>query len=237
MGSRALSPSAATAPYAVALAAVELLEIVESAPPARAAALPPTTTSGPTTRVAIGVGIRQSVGTNGEVGLLQPTAGVDLELSADRSPAWFGIGFHVTGLSSMHRAQALVVPAGTDPRGSIDYDRTEFSLRPAIGHRQGPAAALGFLDIGLASVETTAKGAEGQTYAVDSRLAFWLGLSGELRYTIGGGFALGLGAGAALLPVTSRFYPSPRGDSAAVPAFVESPVELRAAARVIWESP
>src|SRR5204863_7771353 len=40
IGSRALSSSAARAPYAIALAAVELLELVRGAPPAHAAALP-----------------------------------------------------------------------------------------------------------------------------------------------------------------------------------------------------
>jgi hypothetical protein len=237
IGSRTLAPSAARAPYAVALAAVELLEIVERAPEARSAALPERQPRGLRTRLALDFGLLQSVSTNGEVGLFRPTAGVDLEFSQERNPVWVGVGVHGSGLAPMHRDQALVLPGGPDERGSIEYARNEVSLRPSIGHRQGPAAVVGWLDLGLASVRTTARDGDSNVVAVDSRAAFWLGLGGELRYTIGAGFSLGIGAGVAWLPVTSRFYASPPGTPSAVPAFVEGALELRARAAVVWEAP
>ncbi|HVU02190.1 MAG TPA: hypothetical protein VHE30_10570 [Polyangiaceae bacterium] len=237
IGSRRLDESAATAPYAVALAAVELLEIVESAPPARAAALKETRATTLDSRVTLDVGLVQSVSLNGEVGLFQPTAGIDWVGSDPKSSGFYGVGLHGTGILAMNRDQAFSRPPGVDPRGNIRYLRNELSLRPIIGHRHGPASALGWMDVGLAVIDVTARSVSGEVLAQDSRVAFWLGLSGELRYTIGAGWALGLGAGAAWFPVTSRFYPTPRSAEASVPAFVESPLELRARATVVWEIP
>jgi hypothetical protein len=237
IGSRALAPTAANAPYAVALAAIELLEIVESAPEARSAALPESQSRGLRTRPAVELGLLQSVSTNGEVSLLRPTAGVDLEFSQARSPVWIGIGVHGTGLAPTHRDRTLILPSGPDPRGSIEYARNELSLRPSAGHREGPAAVVGWLDLGLAFVRTTAWDGARNLVAADSRTAFWLGLGGELRYTIGAGFSLGIGAGGAWFPVTSRFYTAPPGSPSALPAFSEGALELRARATVLWEAP
>jgi hypothetical protein len=237
IGSRTLAPTAANAPYAVALAAVELLEIVEAAPEARSAALPERQPRSLGTRVALDVGLLQSVSTSGGISLFRPTAGVDVEFSLARSPVWVGVGVHGSGLAATHRDQALVLPTGADEQGSIEYSRNELSLRPSIGHRQGAAAVAGWLDLGLASVRTTARDGQANIIAVDARTAFWLGLGGELRYTIGAGFSLGIGAGVAWLPVTSRFYTSPPNTPSAAPALAESALELRARAAVIWESP
>ncbi len=122
-------------------------------------------------------------------------------------------------------------------QGSIEYGRNELSLRPSIGHRQGAAAVAGWVDLGLASVRTTARDGQANIIAIDARTAFWLGLGGELRYTIGAGFSLAIGAGLAWLPVTSRFFASPPNTPSAAPALAEGALELRARAAVIWESP
>ena len=142
IGSRALSPTAVSAPYAVALAAVELLEIVRSAPPARSAALPSPESSGVGTRWSFDAGIVQSVTTSGNIGLLQPTIGADLELGRPRRSVWFSLGLHATGLAPIQRQQVLLLASGPDDRGIIQYGKNEVGLRLGIGHRQGAAAAV-----------------------------------------------------------------------------------------------
>lgn len=236
ISSRALDEKASSAPYAVALAAVELLEIVRTAPPARSAALPRPAPRPLVPRAAVDIGLVESVSKNGEIGLLQPTTGIDIELSRDPNSFWVGFGVHATGLSPMRRAQILVLPDGPDENGTIEYARTEVSLRLSIGDRQGASAAVGWADVGAAVARTTAFDRSVTPVATDQRPLFWLGLGGELRYRLGADFSLGIGAGGAFLPVTSTFFASPPGAASPVAAFEESPIEFRARIALIWES-
>jgi hypothetical protein len=236
VGSRALAPSAASAPYAVALAAVELIEIVRNAPPARSAALPEPRPRSRLVALAFDLGLVQSLSTNGYLGLLQPTIGVDMELSRERHPVWLAAGLHATGLASGRRNQTFVLPAGSDGQGSLEYSRSELSLRLGAGHRQGQSAAVGWCDLGLASIQVTARDAYQNAVGADQRVAFWLGVGGELRYTLGEGFALGIGAGAAWFPVTSRFYASPPGATTPLLALDEGTAEFRGRAALVWEA-
>lgn len=237
ISSRALDESASSAPYAVALAAVELLELVRAAPPARSAALPGAPMRPIVPRASVDIGILESVSKNGEIGLLQPTTGVDIELSREPHAFWIAFGVHATGLSPTQRTQPLLLPKGTDEKGVIEYARTEVSLRLSIGDRQGQSAAVGWCDVGAAVARATAYDRTVTAIASDQRTLFWLGVGGELRYRLGADFSLGIGAGGAFLPVTSRFIASPPGAAAPVPAFEESPVEFRARLALIWESP
>jgi hypothetical protein len=237
IGSRALSPTAVSAPYAVALAAVELLEIVRSAPPARSAALPAPETAAIGTRWSFDAGVVQSVTTSGNIGLLQPSIGADLELGRPRRSVWFSVGLHATGLAPIRRQQVLLLADGPDDRGIIQYGKNELGLRLGAGHRQGAAGAVGWIDTGLAFIDTQAIDRAGTTIASDQRTAFWLGAGGELRYALAAGFSLGLGAGLAWFPVTSRFYTSLPGAPTTVLAFDEGNFEFRGRASVIWESP
>jgi hypothetical protein len=237
ISSRALDESASSAPYAVALAAVELLEIVRAAPPAKAAALPGAPVRPLVPRASVDIGLVESVSKNGEIGLLQPTTGIDIELSREPHAWWIAFGVHATGLSPMQRAQTLLLPKGADENGVIEYARTEVSLRLSIGDRQGQSAAVGYCDIGAAVARATAYDRTTTAIASDQRPLFWLGVGGELRYRLGADFSLGVGAGGAFLPVTSTFLASPPGAAAPVPAFEESPIEFRARLSLIWESP
>jgi hypothetical protein len=236
ISSRALDLKATSAPYAVALAAVELLEIVRAAPPARAAALPRPAPRPIVPRASVDIGLVESVSKNGEIGLLQPTTGIDIELSRDPSSFWVAFGVHGTGLSPMRRAQILILPEGPDENGAIEYARTEVSLRLSIGDRQGSSAAVAWADVGAAVARATAFDRTVTAVATDQRTLFWLGLGGELRYRLGADFSLGVGAGAAFLPVTSTFFASPPGSATPVSAFEESPIEFRARVALIWES-
>jgi hypothetical protein len=235
ISSRTLSAEAAAAPYAMALAAVELLEIVRNAPPAHTAperARPP---RGVIVHLAIDAGIIQSVGISGNLGLLEPTIGVDVGFSRDKSPVWLLVGLHASGLVPLERDLTLIVPMIGPTRGSIEYRRDEVSVRFGIGHRQGPSAVFGWADLGLAFIRLDAWDSQGISTATDERTAIWLGLGAELRYTVVGGFALGIGAGVAFLPVPSRFYASPQGSTTELTALREDGVELRARASLIWE--
>jgi hypothetical protein len=234
IGSRTLSADAAAAPYAVALAAVELLEIVRNAPPAHAPPEQSRSPKGVVVHVAFDAGIVQSVGTSGNLGLLQPTFGFDVGFSRHSSPVWLLAGVHASGLVPTERDLTLLLPSGPT-RGSVDYVRNEVSLRLGIGHRDGPSAVFGWADLGLAFIHLRAEDTQGTFSAVDERTSIWLGLGAELRYTVVGGFALGIGAGVAFLPVHSRFYVSPQGSTTELTALQEDGLELRARASVIWE--
>jgi len=236
MSSRALAPNAAKAPYVVALAAVELLELVRTAPPARAAALSPPSRRHPV-RPSVDVGLVQSVSTNGEVALLQPTAGVDLELPAWQSAGWFAVGVHGAGLVPMHRGQMLLLSSGAEERASLEYARNELALRLGGGSRHGNASVAGWSDVGLAFIDVRAADPRSQLLAEDRRTAFWLGFGGELRYCFGAGLAVGIGAGGAWFPVASRFHASPPGAKTTLVALQEGNLELRARAVFLWELP
>jgi len=235
IGSRTLGESASRAPYAVALAAVELLEIVRNAPPAHS---PPSESAPPrrslVLRMSFDFGLVQSVGTSGNLGLLEPTAGADLMLARPASPGFLLAGVHATGLVPTQRDLTLVLPSG-DSRGRVDYLRDELSARFGIGHRQGPSAVFGWGDVGVAFIHIRARDLDGSFSSEDRRAAIWLGVGAELRYTVIAGLALGIGAGVAFLPVPSRFFASPPGSATALTALQEDGVELRARASVIWE--
>jgi hypothetical protein len=216
-----------------ALDAVELLEIVRNAPPAHG----PPTHAPPRSlvlRLSADFGLIQSVGTSGNLGLLEPTVGVDVAFTRPGSPVWLLTGIHATGLVPSEHDLSLVLPAGPS-RGRVDYNRDELSARFGIGHRQGPSAVLGWADTGIAFIHVHAGDSAGTFTSDDRRAAIWLGLGAELRYTVVSGLALGIGAGVAFLPVASRFFASPPGSSTELTALQEDSLELRARASVIWE--
>lgn len=134
----------------------------------------------------------------------------------------------------MKREQLLVLPDGPDPGGTVEYSRNEISGRTSLGHRGGDGTVSLALDLGLAVVEAAARDRNERTVAIDSRHAFWLGLSGDLRYSLGAGFALGVGAGAAWSPVATRFFASPRVAPSRVVAFNEGQLDFRARLALYW---
>ena len=232
ISSRTLNARAASAPYAVALAAVELLEIVRNAAPAQSAPVRPARAPAVQLNLAFDAGFVLSGGISGGIVLVEPTAGGDLELLPAGSPVLWVVGIHGSGLIPVDRDFTLVIPGFNGP-GKLDYQRDELSLRLGIGHREGPSAVFGWGDVGFAFIRLHA---QDQIFtAVDRRTAIWLGVGAELRYTVVGSFALGLGAGLAFLPVASRFFASPPGSTVQVTALREDSVDLRARASLLWE--
>lgn len=239
VGSRTLSRGVVEVPYAVALAAVELLQIVREAPIVRRVETPPKVAPPPAALpwLSLDVGLVQSAATNGDIVLLQPTAGADVAVLRTPESSWLSLGLHATGLAPMQREQVLVLPEGVEPRGVIEYERSELSLRTSFGHRYGVGAAVAFTEVGLAFVTARARDASDRPVASDSHAAFWLGAGGELRYSLVGGLSLGLGVGCLVLPVTTRFHASPPRSRNEVTALAEGNLDLRARLSVLWELP
>lgn len=239
VSSRTLSADAAATPYVVALAAVELLGIVRGTPLElrRPSAPPPPAPTGPSPWISFDLGILQSVGTNGDIALLQPTVGFDARIVRLPGASWVALGVHATGLSSTTRKQVLVLPAGIDPRGSVEYRRNEVSLRLSLGHRYGLGSATAFTESGLSAVRVRAVDGRGGEVAASGHAAFWLGAGGELRYALVGGLAIGIGAGLAWFPSTSRFHAAPPDYQGDVATVTESSLDLRARLTVAWELP
>jgi len=236
ISSRALAPSAAVAPYVVAVAAAELLDLVQHAP----SATPGTVSEGSphpastVARLVLDAGILQTVAANGQINLLQPTAGFDFMFARRGSTLWLGAGVHASGLGTYHREQVLSLPTGPDPNGTIDYTRSELSLRVLMTHRQGKVGVTGWTDFGFAFVRTQTFTSTDALLSTDRRQALWLGLGAEFRYSLMNSLSLGIGLGLGWFPVTSEFYASAPG-SYPILAFEESSFDLRARASLGWE--
>lgn len=240
VSSRTLPPEAAQAPYVVALAAVELLGIVRGTPlvqpPARHEE-PPRAPERASPWLSLDAGLVQSVGTNGDIALLQPTIGFDARIARLPGGTWAALGVHATGLSSTERDQVLVLSSGIEPRGTLDYGRNEVSLRLALGRRYGLGSAIAFSEAGLSVVKVSAHDGTGHEVASSGHATFWLGGGGELRYALVGGLSFGIGAGFAWFPSTSRFHASPPQYQGQIATLTESSVDLRARLTVGWELP
>lgn len=240
VSSRTLPPEAAQTPYVVALAAVELLGIVRGTPlsqPHVPKPQPPRTPEPDSPWLSVDGGLVQSVGTNGDIALLQPTLGLDARIARLPSASWAALGVHATGLTSAERDQVLVLPSGLDARGTLEYDRNEVSLRLALGHRYGLGSAIAYSEAGLSVVRVSARDGSGHEVASSGHATFGLGGGGELRYALVGGLSVGIGAGFAWFPSTNRFHASPPQYQGQIATLTESSVDLRARLTVGWELP
>jgi hypothetical protein len=237
ISSRALAPSAAAAPYVVAVAAAELLDLVQHAPSATPGTVsegaPPPL--GTLARLVLDAGILQTVAASGQINLLQPTAGVDFMFARRGSTLWLGGGVHASGLGQFRREQTLTLQDGATINGAVEYTRSELSLRVLLSHRDGRIAATAWSDLGFAFVKTEAFTSD-RLLSTDRRQALWLGLGAEFRYSLVDGLSLGLGVGAGWFPVTSQFYASPPDSQQPVLAFEESSFDLRVRASLGWET-
>lgn len=257
--SRALDPAAAKAPYAVALAAVELIDLVVAAPVARAASLPPArppvrprpapppadrppapsappaAEEEPYVAPAICIGAMQTLSSSGDIGLLQPTFGVDMEFRRPPRATWFALGLHMAGLTGRTLENVVPPPPDSNQPGNIRYRRDEIAIRPQVGHGSKAGSAVGWLNIGASRVEVTVSDHAGNLLLSDVRGAFWTGFGGELRYAIAGGVSAAIGAGLAWYPQRSRVHDG-SAESASAVLFEEGPVEFRGRLTLVWEA-
>ena len=254
-------------PYAVSVAAVELLELAGHAPtepepeprpepePAPPPAPPPQKPppdveprkkrSEPFGRVLPGVGVVAgaflTASADGDVSLLQPTVGADFRLTWVGSP-WIGAaGLRASGLGGRERD----VPFNQGEIQGIDlfeanvrYTRTEFSLRLAGGRREGPAEALGYVEAGLGFASATGTGELFRGGPAPDELF------GEVNRTVflaGAGidlrYEIAYGLGLGL-GVGAAFQPaSARYTVLGRPAFDEGNAHIRGALLAVWQSP
>ncbi len=252
--SRRLDPATATAPYAVALAGVELLELAghapETAPPPAVAAEPPRQeppslppASPPPKphqvelRVSVTAGGVFTHSIDGDVGLNQAFFGAGFVLILPRQ--WnLAIELRGAGLGSDDQT---VRPLSRISSATVEYDRTELGLRLTAGQRDGRLVASGYLEGGPAFVDASGvatlprdspDGDEGEEIQGGAdRLAPWFGGGGELRYMLIGGFSVGASAGVVLFPRAFSY------EAGGETAFDEGNVHLRAQALVMWEGP
>jgi len=234
IGSRALSPAAAREPYALALAAAELLELVRAAPLAEAASLPPPTPRSPTSSVSVTLGVQQSTGSSGPLAQLAPSVGLGIIGPAAPGAAFFGVGLVATGLGPERRQPLALSLPGGEVEGELAYTREELSLRPRVGLRDGPVALSAFFDLGGLRATARAREAGGREVLEDRRITAWVGAGGELGYSLGAGFSLDLAAGLAIFPSISRYFPGPRGGADGAPSLEENGAEARARVAIGW---
>jgi hypothetical protein len=243
VATRLLSADAVRAPYAVALAATELLELVDNTPLARSAPVNPPVTAEPEPAKAessasvsptVSGGVELAQSSSGDVGLIQPILGVDLRFLSTSSPLWFSAGAHVGGLVGRTRRQPLGLPDGPDADATVDYNRNQVAVRGALAHESGEGAAVAYLDLGASSIGVTARDSGGRIVKEDARLAVFGGFGGELRRSLIQGLWLAVGAGIAFFPVTSHFLASPENSDAKIAAFEEGHLEARVHLSLIW---
>lgn len=212
--SRGLEPGLARqAPYAMAVVAEELLELIRTAPLATApAALAAARVAAPGTiavRVragpspvtgALGLGVLVAAGLDGTAAWAAPRLGADVVLGRSRWPMWLAIGLRFAPLGM--RTYAVEDAAGTE----IAFWRHEGALRLALGRDSGGSALVAWAEAGVALVLASAATRDGAELGHDRRLRALLAAGAELRYTLTGRLTIGLELGVGWSPKAVRYH-------------------------------
>jgi hypothetical protein len=252
---------ARSSPYAVAVAAVELLELAGHEPPRHELpnvpdpVLPPPLTPPPTTeptdiepekpsekqRVEPPPSPRKLRAVLNLGGLLTVSLGGDVTMIQPT----IGLGMMVEpfvgnwwiGVDGHGAAFGAknrgVVPADREASGELDvrYEREELGLRLSTGTGASDSGLFGFLNGGLSFISVIPRGEDGSPVGGRDRIGGWAGAGGGLRYSLEQGPGLELSVGAMWLS-GGRTY-----RAVDTPAFDEGPLHLRVAAGVFWGSP
>lgn len=190
--SRTFDPAAAAAaPFAIALVAVELLELAREAPLAEreVGRPPPPRARPPSWALFVGpsAGIGLSAPLEGSLVLFAPVVGAELLVGRSRRPWRFGVALEGIPIAQTTRA----LDAG---QVRVRYRRSELTLRPTIGVRRGPAMLLGWIDLSVAWVSATAR-LDGVVAGEHRRFDLGTGAGVGLRVDLGLGIHLQLGLG------------------------------------------
>lgn len=214
--SRGLDPARRTTPYAVAVAALEMLDLAgEEIGPAVVV----TSTTGARLGFAVDGTFVASFAPGGEGLVPMAGAGAHLVLRGQRWWGSFGIGARAFGA---HQAALL----GYD----LDYRRLDFEARFGLGRTFGRVELMGSADLGGSFVRIEAQ-EEGEVVGQDQRVSPWAGPTLELRVVLGAGFALKASTGLAFVVNRARFLV--QGE----PAFEEGAVRWVSSVGVLWASP
>ncbi len=218
---RQLSPEkAGRSPYAVALVALELLELAghddtaetkvvlpdspSETPPDGRPRRPEPPEPSPALRpqpddvdLALHAGAQLFAAIDGDVTLWQPWIGADLQFQQD-DDVWLTLGV---------RAAAFGSDSRTDPTDA-EYQRTEAGARVGILWRRHAWSFGGAVEGGATWISVHAQ-LQNAT-ADDDRAALWLGAVATGRLELFAGFGLIADAGLSATPATKRFFS--RGD-------------------------
>lgn len=217
--SRALDPAQRTTPYAVAVAALELLDLAGEEV-GRVAVQ--TSSAGASLTLAVEATGVLSWAPGGEGGVPMVGAGAWLALRGSRSRWWGAVGLGARLLGE-HRAEA---------RGyAVDYRRLDFEARFGLGRRYGRLDGLVSADVGgsFVAIETTTL--IGAVASREQRVSPSAGLSLEGRLLLGAGFALKASTGLSFVVNRARFLV--QGE----PVFEEGAIRWTSGLGVLWESP
>lgn len=217
--SRALDPGQRTTPYAVAVAALELLDLAGEEV-GRVAVQ--TSTAGASLSVAVeGTGVI-SWAPSGEGLVPMIGAGAWLALRGSRSSWWGAVGLGARILGE-HLAETGAY--------RIDYDRLDFEARFGLGRHYGRLEGLLSADVGgsIVAIETTTLA--GVVASREQRVSPCAGLSLEGRLRLGAGFALKASTGLSFVVNRARFLV--QGE----PVFEEGAIRWTSGLGVLWESP
>jgi hypothetical protein len=249
--SRALDPQVArSSPYAVAVAAVELLELAGHEPAAPAPPVAPAPVAPPppppiepmpaprpmppartlALHATLSLGGLLSLSLGGDVVLLQPSGGLGMQLRDARSPWFFGAAAHGATFGARRRSVVPTTPIERASEIEVEYDRSEAVLRLLGGYQNSNLSAYAAGDVGAAFISTTPYIGEERSVGGRDRVALALGLAGGLRYGLGEGFALDGALGAGWLS-GARSY-----QAAGTDAFDEGALQLRFSIGFFWES-
>ncbi len=245
-------------PYAVSVAALELLELVgfpprppEAEPPPEPARPepPPAPVSfpvqpprapasvrpdpGPSPAFVVLGGAMLDAAADGDLALVQPALGAEFQL---RFRPWVATaGARVSAFGGRQRSVAPGAGADQIFDADVEYARTDVGLRAGFGTRDGDATALAIVQGGLGFVSVTGvgelrDGGPSRDGEV-SRLVPWFGGGGELRYGVGAGLGIGLDVGVAFQPSSASYTVD--GTS----AYDEGNYHVRGGVLAFWESP
>lgn len=226
VATRLLDPDVAReSPYAVALAAAELLDLVRDEPPVDEASSPapppaarPPSASERSLGLAMLAGAMLVTGPGGDVSLVEPALGAQLVARPWRGTFVTTLGLSAGLLGSLHRRTSGAIPAQD---AWVDYDRSDLGVSLYAGDDERGAMLLGGFDATLSFVSVQATDASGGVLGEDARVVFTPGVGVALRYPIASRFFVQLGAGAGV--PTGRTTYLVRG----APAVNEGAVHLR----------
>jgi hypothetical protein len=172
---RSLEKRSDVSPYALAVAAAELVRISlteRHRPPEEAPVAAPEPPAARDLEIALSVGFGLAASPGFEGALAEPVLGLDLRLGS--AGFWSSIGVRARGPSSASAAKGEAI---------VDYDRTDLSLRIAFGPEHDPWIFTALLEVGASITNATAvRGSD--LLGEASRVPFWVGGGVDLEYKI-----------------------------------------------------
>lgn len=211
----------AQSPYAAALVAAELLDLLHLAP----RAVQPEAPRG----LAVGVHLQLAAlgvtSVDGSALVLAPRAGIDLVLGRRGDRLWVAVGLYAAPFGL--RTYGVSGPDAHD----VSYGHHEVGARVLLGHgRLGAASVAVGLEGGCTLTLLEARTADGSVLGSDTRARGFVGLAGELRQPLAAGIGVMVGVGFVVSPDPWRWLVH------GVPVVTDGIVWVRAFLGLTWDA-